>query len=199
MREPDLGQRLARLIGRKAATAPAHVEREAHVLLGIERREQIVGLEDETDVPPANLGERLGAEALGFRTGDADVAGGRPENAAENGEKRRLARARRPHEQGQLAGIERDADALERPHHARAVAELLDDIRGFENRFAAHRANTMAGSSLVTLTMAETAEIAHIANVSTKRPMASSGVIRIGSAVCSLKCTTIIAMLMPRT
>ena len=69
----------------------AHVERETHVLHRIERREEVVGLEDEADVLAAYVGQRFRAEVRRIRTGDADAARRRRQNAAEDGEQRRLA------------------------------------------------------------------------------------------------------------
>ena len=61
--QADLLQRALRAHDRLRAALAAHVEREAHVLLGRQRREQVVGLEDEADVPAAQLGQLLRRQA----------------------------------------------------------------------------------------------------------------------------------------
>ena len=60
--------------------------------------------------------------------GDGERARGRRQNAAEDGQKRGLAAARRSHQQGELAGTQRQIDALERAHLAGPLAQVLDDV-----------------------------------------------------------------------
>ena len=74
-------------------------------------------------------------------------------------------------------------DALERHHLSGTAAKLLDDILCGENRLSCHRLNTVAGSILVTFTIAEMAEIAHINKVTENSPTASCGVMTIGKGV----------------
>src|SRR5690606_5276704 len=107
---------------------------------------------------------------------------------------RGLATARRSHQERQLAGPERQADALERPHAAGAFAQLFDDIDSLEDDGLAHLLNTMAGSIFVTFMIADTAEIAHMKSVSRKSETARPGVMMIGSAVCVLSTTTVSAI-----
>src|SRR5690606_27490494 len=103
------------------------------------------------------------------------------------------------HQQRQLAGPERQADALERPHPPGALAQLLDDVDRLEDDGVAHRLNTMAGSIFVTFMIADTAEMAHMKSVSRNSEIARPGVMMIGSAVCVLSTTTVSAIIMPST
>ena len=107
-------------------------------------------------------------------------------------------------------GVERQIHALERPRLARAVPQLLDDIARVQNdvgggrkargdagcdavcdqgagSVCAHRLNTTAGSMRITLPMADSAEMAHMATVSPSSKAASPGVMTIGRAVRSLR------------
>jgi hypothetical protein len=95
---------------------------------------------------------------------------------------------RMAHQQSEFAGHKTDADTLQRHDLPGALAELLDDILGLENgRFVRHLLNTVAGSIFVTLTIADTAEIAHMNNVNAKRERANPGVITKGSGEFRLR------------
>src|SRR6185312_3847788 len=89
--------------------------------------------------------------------------------------------ARRAHQQRQLAGDKFKRHALERHHQTGTGAEFLDDIVAPKDGRCGHRANTVAGSILVTLTMADSAEIAHMNSVNAKSQNANPGVITNGN------------------
>ena len=126
----------------------------------------MIGLEHEADVLAPQLGQVLGVLARDRIAADANGSFGRRQHAAENGQQRGLAAARRPHQQRQLAALERQVDALERADLRGPVAEVLGDARCFHHRLA-HRVNTMAGSMRVTFMIAAIAETTHITTVST--------------------------------
>ena len=65
---------------------------------------------------------------------------------------------------------------------AGAVAQLLDDVGGFQDRLR-HLLNTVAGSIFVTFTIADSAEMAHMPTVKVNNQNARPGVITMGSAV----------------
>ena len=121
---------------------------------------------------------------------------GRRQYAAHDREQRRLAGARRSHQQGQFTSLERDVDTFEGAHLPRALAEILDDALCLQDHLF-HRANTMAGSMRVTFMIAARAEIAHMNTVSTSSPTASPGVMMIGNAVFLLSSMIVIAIIMP--
>src|SRR5581483_11840583 len=80
--QTDPGQNLACPDPRSAAALAAHVEREADVLSGGERRKKMKGLKDEPDMIPSDLGERLGIHAGRRAAANAHGAFGRRQHAA---------------------------------------------------------------------------------------------------------------------
>ena len=172
--EPDGGERVARLEPCERRTLAAHVEREADVLGGRQGGKQMIGLEDEADMLAPQRGELLGPEPGGRMAADADRAAGRRQHAAEHGQERGLAAARRAHQQGELAAGEREIDALERLDAPGALAEHLGDVGGFDHGLR-HWANTMAGSIRVTTRIAEIAAMVHIATVSSEQAERQDG------------------------
>ena len=99
-------------------------QRQEDVLLGREHREQVEELEDEADVPPAELGQRVVAEVADLRVGDPHVALVRSVEPGEDVHQRGLTGARRPHDCDQLAlgdGKRHSAQGVHRGV-ARAVA-----------------------------------------------------------------------------
>ncbi len=148
------------LLGFRGALA-AHVEREPHVVRRGQRREQVIGLEHEADVLPPELRQVLGRLARDLLAADADGSFARRQHAAENGQQRGLAAAGRPHQQRQLAALEREIDALERAGAPGPSAEVLNNASGLHHQNA-HRVNTMAGSMRVTFMIAAIAETTHI-------------------------------------
>ena len=110
--EPDgVDERVEPLaIGASAADA----QRQGDVLLRGQDGQQVVGLEDEADLAAAQQREVAVVEAVEARAGDLDPALGRPVEAGEDVQQRRLARARRAHDRGEAAAVERDVDAAQR-------------------------------------------------------------------------------------
>src|SRR5215510_169008 len=169
----------------------AHVERQADIVERVQSRKQVIGLKDVADVVAPELGELLWPSRLGGMAADPDRALRRRHHASKHGEERGLAAAGRTHEQGELAGREREAHALERAYLARARAQDLHHIRGLEHglfavlngdRVNGHCVKTMAGSMRMTLMMAAMADVTHMNTVRANRPMVRVGVITIGSA-----------------
>src|SRR5271157_5302225 len=96
--------------------------------------------------------------------------------------------------------MECQVHAIQRADFRIALAEFLDDVAGFENwGNLTHRANTMAGSIFVTLRMDDTAEIAHMASVTTSMNAARPGVNTIGSAASPLTAEIRAVSAVPRT
>ena len=115
---------------RLVAGLAAEHQREEDVLPGVERGDQVVRLEDEADLGPAQLGQVLVVE-LG-EVGVADVHGaGRervePGEAVHQGA---LPRTRRTHDRGVPAGLEGDGDPVEGADLALADAVDLDGVDG---------------------------------------------------------------------
>src|SRR5262249_13386434 len=188
------------------AALAAHIERHAHILLGGQGRKQIIGLKDEADVLPTQVGQLLRAQTGGAMASDREATLGGRHNAAPDSKQGGLAATRRSHEQGQLAGTQRQVHALEGADLAGAAAELLGDLARLQHdlgvvvadrartrfswgvgSFGDHRLNTMAGSIRITLPIADSAEIAHMPTVNASSSAASPGVIMIGSAVFSVR------------
>ena len=199
VREADRLQCRLRVGHRLRIAHAANVEREAHILERCQRREQVVGLEDEADVTATDIGQFLGVEVVNDLAFDPHAARGWRQNTAEDREQRGLAAAGWSHQQSQLSGPQRQADALERLHAASALPQLLYDVERLEDDGMTHRLNTMAGSIFVTFMIADMAEMAHMKSVSKKSETASPGVMMIGSAVWVLSTTTVSAMIIPST
>jgi hypothetical protein len=92
-----------------------------------EGREQVERLEDEADLVAPQQRQPLVVERRDLRVADVDLAACRPVEAGEHVQQRRLPGARRPHDGGELAGLDGDAHVVERPHCSVAVAVLLRD------------------------------------------------------------------------
>src|SRR6056297_2012312 len=109
--QPDRGDDLVDP-GRVARLAAEH-HRQPDVLVGRQRRHEIERLEDEAHLCPAEFGDGLVVE--GGQVGAADVGGtgGERVEPGEAVQQRRLAGAGRPHDGGELAGLERHGDAVE--------------------------------------------------------------------------------------
>ncbi len=129
MREPDRLQRRLALDHGLGVLRPANIERKAHILERRQRREEVVGLEHEADMAAPPLSKLLGIKPIQGLSADTHCAGGRREDAAEDRQQRCLAAARGPHQQCELARVQRQAHALQGAHLAGTLAELLDDIR----------------------------------------------------------------------
>src|SRR3954471_11647627 len=105
-------------------------EREEDVLLGGEDRYEVEGLEDEAESITAQPGAALVVQAADLLPLDDDRARGRPVEPGEQVHQRGLARPRRTHDRGELAGGERHGHAAERVHRGLALAVDPGQVRG---------------------------------------------------------------------
>src|SRR5690606_16310014 len=110
------------------------LEGQQDVLLGREHRQQVEGLEDETDALTTQERQRVVTEAR--ERGLAEVHGParRGVEAREQVHERRLARARRAHDRGEGARLEVDVDAREGVHGGGALAVDLLQAAGADGR-----------------------------------------------------------------
>src|SRR4029078_4638268 len=154
-----------------------------------QRRKQVKRLEHKAHMLAPETRQLLGIEAGGRMLADANRSLGRRQHASEYPPQRGLAAAGWPHQQGEFAAGEREADALERGHPASAAAKVLCDIHRLEHGFG-HRVNTVAGSMRVTCMIAAIDDPMHITRVSTNSPAINPGVMTIGNAVPSVSRTT---------
>ncbi len=103
--------------------APGDVDAERDVLEGAQPGEEVEGLEDEADVPPAEGCEPGSRGARDVGAGDDDATARRRVERADEVEQRRLPAARRAEDDDELALADPQVDALERRHGD--VAELV--------------------------------------------------------------------------
>ena len=128
-----------------------HLQSHQHVLPRSQAVVQVVGLEHDADAPPqAHLGVLVGAVELGAEQADAapvDVA-----QAGHQGEKRGLARARRPHQHGQRAARDRERDVEQRLYARVAgteiVVEMADDDRRLVHGASSEQVGGIGGRQL---------------------------------------------------
>ena len=83
-----------------------------------------------------------------LKPGERELALRRRQDAAEDREQRRLAGAGRAHQQGQLAGMQLQVDALQHLDLVRCRAEHLHDAFGLEDDFAVALARTLSVSRI---------------------------------------------------
>jgi hypothetical protein len=79
--------------------------------------------------------QRLLRQADDLASVEAHAARGRLEDAAHDRQQRRLAAARRPHEQHQLARMHVEVDAVQRAHRGFALGVDLGQLVHFDGRF----------------------------------------------------------------
>ena len=87
-----------------------------HVLARGQARHQIVELEHEADMVAAVERQRAVVEAAELMVGEPDLAGGGAVEAADDVEEGRLARARRPEDDHELARRRLEIDAAQGVH-----------------------------------------------------------------------------------
>src|SRR5262249_29272284 len=150
---------------------------------------QGIRLEYEADPVAPEPGEIFGAGAIGRDAADGDRSVGRRQHAAEDRQQRRLAAAGRPHQQRQFPPVQRQVDRLQRLDLRSPLPQHLADALCLEDRLI-HRASTMTGSMRTTRMIAAIAETMHMTTVSANRPITSSRVITIGSALRAVRWTT---------
>ena len=139
--EPDGRDHLVVPLG--VGLAAGDRQREQDVLLGGERRDQVVGLEDEADLVAAQPGQRLVLELGEVLVADEHRAlvGGVERGAAVH--QRRLAGPARPHHGGELAGRQVEGDVVEGDDARLARAVGLGQAH-HARRCVAHAAHSLA-------------------------------------------------------
>ena len=108
---------------RSVAARPAAVEleRQQHVAAHVEGRHEVERLEHEPDAATAQHRERRVGELGDVGVAEPRAAGGRRVEAGHDVHERRLARARRAHDGGELAAADAERDVVERRDRACAV------------------------------------------------------------------------------
>src|SRR5690606_30088245 len=94
-------------------------------------RQEIEGLEHESDLPIAHGGELVLVQILHRAPRQAILPRGGRVEAADQVHERRLARSGRSHDRHVLVVGDREGDSLERAHHLLADRVLLDDVDHF--------------------------------------------------------------------
>ncbi len=90
------------------------LQRQKDVLLGGQRRYQIEGLEDESDLVAAQVGELLLVHGRDLKAFDDHLAGSRRVQSGHAVHQRGFSRSGRTHDRGHLAAVERDVHMVER-------------------------------------------------------------------------------------
>jgi hypothetical protein len=140
----ELGRAVAEAVGQadlldefveplRVRLAAGQLERQGDVLGRGEHREQVEELEDEADVVAPQAGERGVVELGDVEAGDGHVARRGLVQTGEDVHQRRLARARRAHHGGQVAGGDVDADAAQGVDGGVAGAVAPDDVAGADD------------------------------------------------------------------
>src|SRR5439155_25398949 len=93
-----------------------------------ERRDQVELLEDEAEGSEPQLGQLVVAQRPEVAAFEGDDAFARPVECAEQLQQRRLARAARAFERDELAGLDLEADTVDRTHDRRTLRERLRDV-----------------------------------------------------------------------
>ena len=130
--EPDRLQHLRRFLLGDGSGRALDTQRHAHVLDAIQRRDQIVLLENETDVRRAKLRAGLLVQAVERRIEHLHLAAIRAERAGDDAEQRRLAAPGRADQHEQLAHARLEVHFLEHLGAALALAESFVHPAGFD-------------------------------------------------------------------
>src|SRR3954470_15266490 len=109
---------------------PGQLHRQQDVVLRVEHRQQVEGLEDEADPLAAQRGQLLVAQGGQLGVAQPDLPGAGGVQAGEAVHQRRLARARRAHDRGEPAAGEGDVDPGERVHRGLPAAVGLAQAEG---------------------------------------------------------------------
>ena len=153
---------------------------------------QVAGLEDEADVrrrsgQPSQPGGGIVGDGEARSASGCSLIDSRWSSLPEDHQRRQLLELSvRPRPSAPRLAPLSSLTTSRRLHH---------DVGGRRNAgrdqsggsVCAHRLNTTAGSMRMTLPMADSAEMAHMATVSASSKAASPGVMTMGSAVCSLR------------
>jgi hypothetical protein len=132
--QAHVAQHLHRTGQRRPLHAALDDQRYSDVLGGRQRRQQVELLEDEADVPAAELRLLAAREPAQVLAQHRHQPAGRVEGAGQDGDERRLAAAGRADQQGQLAGANVQVDAAQGADAGVAAAVVLgqpaaDDAR----------------------------------------------------------------------
>ena len=119
-------------------------ERQRDVLGDVEQRDQVERLEDEAGPVAPQPGRVIVRQLADGLALEDDLAARRLVEPAEDLEERRLARAGRPHEGHELAGVDRQAHPAEGLDGGRTERVGLGQVAGFED--GGHR-RSLAGRS----------------------------------------------------
>ena len=135
-----------------AGLAPGQNAGDRDILPGIEKRQKIVGLEDEADLlqpQTAQVGAQPFAVIDQFAV-EPHAPGIRFENAADHIEQRALARSAGPAQADHGSGKDIERNLAQRIDAGRPLAEMLADPSDFDDRLLGHGypASAEAGSIL---------------------------------------------------
>ena len=109
-------------------------ERQGHVLVDVEQRNQVEELEDEARLLAPQAGRLRVAQAADHLAVEHDLAAGGPVEPAEQLEQRALAGAGRAHQGHELAAADLERDASQGLDLAVAEPVALGQVAGFEDR-----------------------------------------------------------------
>ncbi len=109
-------------------------ERQRDVLFRREGRHEVVELKNETDLAPSDKRQLVILQQGKTLIAEFHFALGRLIEPAEQVEERGLARAARPHDRDEFAGIDGQVHPVERVHRHLAEPILLAQRLGFQNR-----------------------------------------------------------------
>ncbi len=159
----EFGEHCHRAIACFLAIHPLRDQRDGGVAGRVDRRDEVILLEDEADVIQSEFDQLCVFERIDVRAEDLHLARGRPENAAHDRDQRGFARAAFADEISQLAGEYVEVDAVQDGNRLLACLEVACNAAGADrsvavavghqagfDQFAAHL-NTDAGSVLRTL------------------------------------------------
>jgi hypothetical protein len=130
--EADRLQYLRRFFLRDGRGRSLNSQGHAHVLDAIQRRDEVVLLENEPDVRGAELRDRTFVEPMQGRIEHFDLAAIRRERSGDDAQERRLAATRRPDEHKQLAHARLEVHFLKHLRARLTLAEAFADRRGFD-------------------------------------------------------------------
>ena len=173
----------------RARMAAGELQRHLHILVGGQRFEEIVHLEDKADVAP-DMHEIAGGQPGEIMAHQVDPALLDRAQRADQGQQRGLPRARRAGHHHQLPGLDRKPDVEQ--HLVLCVALAVVKIDGvdphhrvrLEVGFVEDRSHqkTSAGSAAITRRIARSADMTHMTRVRPRLSRVSCHVMLSGSS-----------------
>src|SRR6266852_2437218 len=133
--QADAVQRLRRAAGALARLDAGEKHRQLHVALRRQARHKLVRLEDETEAFLPQQRQLVVREAGHLAAVDAVRARGRPVEAADDVQERRLARARGPHDREVVPVGDRQVDVAQGVHGAPADLIVAADAQKLDHFF----------------------------------------------------------------